>query len=310
MTIPIVLIAGFLGAGKTTLVNGLLREPGGRRIAAIVNDFGTIDVDAALLNGEGDGVLSLKNGCICCSLQGDLLRTLSSLMRRCPAPEAVVIETSGASDPAEIVRSLLDPVIHGQMPLDTVATVIDARHLADRPSLFEDPLWRSQLDAADLCLVTKIDVVDRDHLATVRAELARRKGRNVTFDVVDGAISSDLLFAGGGHTPASASQRQTSVASERFESLSWTSARSLSLGRFQAVIARLAPRLLRAKGFVTFDTRPDEPMIFQLVGTRATVAPTETPMPPGVAASLVIIAELGSLNSEEVTAFLNSTTCS
>lgn len=91
MTIPVLLVAGFLGAGKTTLVNHLLQNPDGRRIAAVVNDFGAIDVDATLLGLSADGVVSLKNGCICCSLQGDLMRTLVTLTRRHPSPDAIVI---------------------------------------------------------------------------------------------------------------------------------------------------------------------------------------------------------------------------
>ncbi len=306
MTIPIVLVAGFLGAGKTTLVNGLLREPGGRRIAAIVNDFGAIDVDAALLGASGDGIVSLRNGCICCSLQGDLLRTLATLLRREPAPDAIVIETSGASDPAEIVRSLLDPVVHAEMPLDTVVTVVDARHLADRPALVDDPLWRSQIDAADLCLLTKTDLVGPGELASVRAGLARRRPASLVFDVVDGDVASDLLFFRGGHAPAPAGRRRSGVASDRFESVSWTSDRPLSLARFQAAIAQLSPRLVRAKGFVTFAERPGERMLFQLVGARATIAPTIVPDAAGVAARLVLIAELGRLDPRAAAATLDA----
>src|ERR1044072_4917663 len=95
MPVPILLVTGFLGAGKTTVVNHLLANAAGRRIAAIVNDFGAINIDAELIAGASDGVVSLANGCICCSLEGDLLRTLSTLLRRDPKPDYIVIETSG-----------------------------------------------------------------------------------------------------------------------------------------------------------------------------------------------------------------------
>lgn len=307
MTIPIVLVAGFLGAGKTTLVNGLLRDPGGRRIAAIVNDFGAIDIDAELLGQAADGIVSLRNGCICCSLGGDLLRTLSTLLRRVPAPDAIVIETSGAADPAEIVRSLLDPAIHAEMPLDTVVTLVDARHLADRPALFDDPLWRSQVAAADLCLLAKTDLVAADELGRVREGLARRKPRHLTFDVTDGAFPPDLLFFGFDHPAAAPDPRRTRVASERFASLSWTSPRPLSLGRFQAAIGRLAPALVRAKGFVTFEDRAEQPMLFQLVGTRATIVSRAAPAETGLAARLVLIGEIGRLDPAAATALLDET---
>src|SRR5580693_3293971 len=109
MSVPVVLVAGFLGAGKTTVVNHLLANAGGMRIAAVVNDFGAINIDAELIAGASDGVVSLANGCICCSLEGDLLRTLASILRRTPRPDAILIETSGVADPADIVRNLLDP---------------------------------------------------------------------------------------------------------------------------------------------------------------------------------------------------------
>ena len=122
MIVPVLLVAGYLGAGKTTLLNHLLANPGGRRIAAVVNDFGAIDIDAGLLGTVSDGVVSLKNGCICCSLQGDLLRTLASVIKRPSPPDAIVIETSGISDPAEIIRNLMDPVVFKVAPLETVVT--------------------------------------------------------------------------------------------------------------------------------------------------------------------------------------------
>ncbi|GJD51961.1 P-loop guanosine triphosphatase YjiA [Methylobacterium crusticola] len=306
MTVPVVLVAGFLGAGKTTLVNALLRDPGGRRIAALVNDFGAIDVDAALLGLSADGVVSLRNGCICCSLQGDLMRTLSGLLRRRPAPDAIVIETSGAADPAEIVRSLLDPVVYAATPLDTVVTVVDARHLADRPDLFDDALWRSQLAAADFCLVAKSDLVDGAERARVRAGLARQKPPRLTFEAVRGALPSPaLLFSGAGHAPAAPRGLRPSAAAERFESMSWTASRPVSLARFQSAIARLAPDLLRAKGFVTFEREPDRPMLFQLVGTRATIVPTGVPAQAGVSARLVLIAEAGRLERRAAAALLD-----
>src|SRR5437763_16314798 len=90
MPVPILLVTGFLGAGKTTVVNHLLANAGGKRIAAVVNDFGAINIDAELITGAADGVVSLSNGCICCSLEGDLLRTLAGLLRRDPRPEVKI----------------------------------------------------------------------------------------------------------------------------------------------------------------------------------------------------------------------------
>ena len=155
--VPIVLVAGFLGAGKTTVVNHILAHAEGRRIAAVVNDFGAINIDAELIGGASDGVVSLTNGCICCSLEGDLLRTLAGILRRNPRPDYIVIETSGVADPAEIVRNLMDPVIWKEAPLETVLCVIDATTPIAK---LDDALLRSQLRAADVVALSKTDLVD------------------------------------------------------------------------------------------------------------------------------------------------------
>src|SRR3984893_10420332 len=147
MSVPILLVAGFLGAGKTTLVNHVLANAGGRRIAAVVNDFGAINIDAELITGAAGGVVSLSNGCICCSLEGDLLRTLAVLLRRDPRPELIVIETSGGGDGTDVVRNLMDPVIWREAPLETVLCVVDA---SSPVAMLDDALLRAQVQAADV----------------------------------------------------------------------------------------------------------------------------------------------------------------
>src|SRR3954468_6949498 len=165
MPVPVVLVAGFLGAGKTTVVNHLLAHAEGRRIAAVVNDFGAINIDAELIAGATDGVVSLSNGCICCTLEGDLLRTLAGLLRRDPRPEFIVIETSGVADPTDIVRNLMDPVIWREAPLETVLCVVDATLPVDR---LDDALLRSQIKAADIVALSKVDLADAASHARLR----------------------------------------------------------------------------------------------------------------------------------------------
>jgi G3E family GTPase len=176
MPVPILLVVGFLGAGKTTVVNHLLAHAEGRRIAAVVNDFGAINIDAELVAGASDGVVSLANGCICCSLEGDLLRTLAAILRRSPRPEAIVIETSGVADPADIVRNLMDPVIWREAPLETVLCVVDATASAETVN---DALFRSQLRAADVVALSKVDLADA---------AARKRIRDVVAAVKPAAI--------------------------------------------------------------------------------------------------------------------------
>ena len=211
MSVPILMITGFLGAGKTTLVNHILVEPQGRRLAVVVNDFGTVDIDAQLLAGLVDGVVSLKNGCVCCSLQVDLLQTLSKLLRREPVPDAIVLETSGVSDPTEIVRALLDPIIWQAAALDAVICVVDARQLADRADLPDDALWQAQVRAADFVALTKTDLVDGAKLAQVRASLQRLKPNRVVHETLFGRVAPELLFSAQLYRPATCGQAQNRV---------------------------------------------------------------------------------------------------
>jgi G3E family GTPase len=297
--VPVLLVCGFLGAGKTTVVNHLLAHAEGRRIAAVVNDFGAINIDAELIAGAADGVVSLSNGCICCSLEGDLLRTLSSLLRREPRPEFIVIETSGVADPSEIVRNLMDPVIWREAPLETILCVVDA---SASPCALEDPLWRSQLRAADVVALSKLDLADADGSGLVRAAVkqAARPGAMVV-EAPRGEVPAALLFAPNpdrDSSPREGDKRRP--AAERFETLSWTSDRLVSLARFQVAIGRLAPRLARAKGILEAVERPGRWTVFQFAGGRATLELGGVAAAGEKRARLVFVAEIGALTVGEI----------
>src|SRR5271167_2114349 len=191
MSVPVVLVAGFLGAGKTTVVNYLLAHAGGRRIAAVVNDFGAINIDAELITDAAGGVVSLSNGCICCSLEGDLLRTLAALLRRDPRPELIVIETSGVADPADIVRNLMDPVIWKEAPLETVLCVVDSTTPVAK---LDDALLRSQLRAADVVALSKTDLVDAAGRERARDAVRAVRPTAVVVDAPHGQVPAALLF--------------------------------------------------------------------------------------------------------------------
>ena len=298
--VPVLLVAGFLGAGKTTVVNRLLARAGGKRIAAVVNDFGAINIDAELVAGAVDGVVSLSNGCICCSLEGDLLRTLAMLLRREPRPEAIVIETSGVADPGDIVRNLMDPVVWREAPLETVLCVVDAT--APAASL-EDPLLRAQLRAADLVALSKTDLAGATD--ALRAAVRAIRPGALVVEAPGGDIPLPLLFPDDpARPPVPRDPGRPRPAAERFESLSWTADRPLSLPRLQAAIGRLAPRLARAKGLFEAAEQPGRPMQFQLAGGRATLA-AAGPRPEGApVARIVFIAEIGVLSRAEIGAVM------
>lgn len=299
MPVPVLLVTGFLGAGKTTVVNHLLAHAEGRRIAAVVNDFGAINIDAELIAGASDGVVSLANGCICCTLEGDLLRTLAALLRRGPQPEFIVIETSGVADPADIVRNLMDPVIWKEAPLETVLCVLDATTSA--ATLKDDALVRAQVRAADVVALSKVDLVDQMHRAQLRDAVRALRPAAVVVDALRGEVPLELVFpldTDRAPTPREVTPRRPTM--ERFETLSWTSEHPLSLPRLQQAIGRLAPKLARAKGLFETVEQPGRLTLFQLAGGRATLAPGGELVPGGPRTRIVFIAETGVLSRAEI----------
>ena len=299
MSVPVVLVAGFLGAGKTTVVNHLLAHAGGKRIAAVVNDFGAINIDAELIVGAADGVVSLSNGCICCSLEGDLLRTLAGLLRRDPRPEVIVIETSGVADPTDIVRNLMDPMIWREAPLETVLCVVDA---TTPVAMLDDALLRSQIRAADVVALSKVDLADAANHARVRDAVRAMRPAVVIVDAPHGEVPAALLFPSDVDRvpPAPREPGRRRPAMDRFETMSWTSEQPVSLARLRQAIDRLAPKLARAKGLFDTVEQPGKSMVFQFAGGRATLAPGGTRAAGIPRTRIVFVAEIGVLSRAEL----------
>ncbi|QPF88370.1 GTP-binding protein [Bradyrhizobium genosp. L] len=302
MQVPILLVAGFLGAGKTTVVNHLLAHAEGKRIAAVVNDFGAINIDAELIAGASDGVVSLSNGCICCTLEGDLIRTLATLLRRDPRPEFIVIETSGVADPSDIVRNLMDPVIWKEAPLETVLCVVDATQPV---AALNDALLRSQLRAADVVALSKVDLADDATRIAMRDAVRAVRPAAVVVDALHGELPTELLFpADPGHMPEPREPGPRRPATDRFETLSWTSEWPVRLPRLQQAIGRLAPKLARAKGLFETVEQPGRLTVFQLAGGRATLAAGGVSTPGVPRTRIVFIAEMGALSRDEIAAIM------
>ena len=291
MSVPILLVTGFLGAGKTSLINRLLAADHGRRIGAIVNDFGSINIDADILSGTAEGVIGLKNGCICCTLQGDLLRTLKLLLNQKPGPDLIVIEASGVADPVGIVQSLMDPVIWFQASLGNIVCVVDG---PDSPNRWDDPLFQAQLRASDLVCLSKTDSMSPEEQTAVRTRLGM-SGRRYTFDFASDLPLAVLISEGPQVNRWRDSVGQVPLRDDRFVHLEWTCEESVEMQSFQDMISRMSPCLLRAKGFLSFCGR-NESMLFQLAGQRATLARANDPRRSGCA--LVLIGERGAFDAD------------
>jgi G3E family GTPase len=168
--IPVTVLTGYLGAGKTTLLNRILSEAHGRRYAVIVNEFGEIGIDGDLVVGADEELFEMSNGCICCSVRGDLIRTLHDLLRGHGRFDAIVIETTGLADPGPVAQTfLVDHVLQERTALDSITTVVDARHVLQR--LEDSREAREQIGLADQIVLNKIDIVSAWEIEEIEARL-------------------------------------------------------------------------------------------------------------------------------------------
>jgi G3E family GTPase len=168
--IPVTVLTGYLGAGKTTLLNRILSEPHGQKFAVIVNEFGEIGIDNDLVVGADEEVFEMNNGCICCTVRGDLVRIIDGLMRRKGKFDGIIVETTGLADPAPVAQTFfVDENVGRKTKLDAVVTVADAKWLRDR--LKDAPEAKNQIAFADVILVNKTDLVSPEELSDVEARI-------------------------------------------------------------------------------------------------------------------------------------------
>ena len=174
--IPVTVLTGYLGAGKTTLLNRILSEDHGRRYAVIVNEFGEIGIDADLVVGADEEVFEMNNGCICCTVRGDLIRVLQGLMKRQASAargfDAIIVETTGLADPGPVAQTFfVDEDVKAKTRLDSVTTVVDAKNILAR--LADSREAREQIAFADQIVLNKTDLATEAELAVIETRLRR-----------------------------------------------------------------------------------------------------------------------------------------
>ncbi|MCR5874083.1 GTP-binding protein [Phenylobacterium sp. J426] len=197
---PVTVLTGYLGAGKTTLLNRILSEDHGKKYAVIVNEFGEVGIDNDLIVGADEEVFEMNNGCVCCTVRGDLIRVLSGLMKRKGKFDAIIVETTGLADPAPVAQTFfVDDDVRARTELDSVTTVVDAKHLPLR--LKDSREAAEQIAFADQIILNKTDLVDEAELAEVEkairtlnplAPIRRAQRSNVPLDAILGRHAFDL----------------------------------------------------------------------------------------------------------------------
>jgi len=297
---PVTVLTGYLGAGKTTLLNRILSEPHGKKFAVIVNEFGEIGIDNDLVVNADEEVFEMNNGCVCCTVRGDLIRIIEGLMRRKGKFDAIIVETTGLADPAPVAQTFfVDEEVGKRTRLDAVVTVADAKWLKDR--LKDAPEAKNQIAFADVILLNKTDLVSKEDLEEVEArirainpyaKLHRTERASIPLNEVLGRnafdldrildIEPDFLHGDDGHQHHDHDHHHHDheqhhdhghhhhglkhYHDEEMQSISLRTEQPLDPEKFfpwiQNLVATDGPAILRSKGILAFNEDPDR-FVFQ-----------------------------------------------
>jgi G3E family GTPase len=191
-TIPVTILTGFLGSGKTTLLNHLLAYEHGLRVGVIVNEFGAISIDDKLIASRSENLIELANGCVCCSMQGDLLRALRQVVDSDNAVEYILVETTGLADPLPIARMLVGDELGSQFRLDGIVTIVDAANFDENLEYAEVAF--NQLVTGDIILINKIDLVDKEVPKLIENGIRKISKSAEILECIEGNVDPKILL--------------------------------------------------------------------------------------------------------------------
>jgi G3E family GTPase len=312
---PVTILTGFLGAGKTTLLNHILNGNHGLRVAVLVNDFGAVNIDARLVVGVEGETVSLSNGCICCTIRGDLLNCVDNLLKRPDTPEYILIEASGVSDPAQIALTFTKSHLRDVVRIDSILTVVDAEQFESLTGQ-ERTLANDQLQVADIVILNKIDLVSDDERERLKRRIHRWVPQARILETTHANVPLELLLGVGEYDPerflnANGQDIHVHPAGDDshdhehnhslvFSTWHWSSAEPVALQSLYRALEEIPLSIFRVKGMVYAREVPDKRCVLQVVGKRMTLSqgqPWGDEMPQNL---LVMIGAHGSIDAAEL----------
>ena len=286
--VPLTILTGFLGAGKTTLLNRILNGNHGLKIAVMVNDFGAVNIDSQLVvDVDADDTVNLSNGCICCTIRGDLLEATQSLVNRSDPPEYIIIETSGVSDPLEVALTFR---YMPQVELDSILTVVDASEILDIAPEHK-VLAMNQIGMADIIIVNKVDLITPEELENVRTYARKIMPEARLLETTQAQVPLELILNAGNfdakrfmsREPGDVHVHSTDHAHDHdhdhehtdhtlvFSTWSWRSDEPVSMKALQTTMEKLPHSIYRAKGIFFLVDSPESQAILHVVGKRVSL---------------------------------------
>ncbi|MGH8675529.1 MAG: CobW family GTP-binding protein, partial [Burkholderiales bacterium] len=276
----------FLGAGKTTLLNRILNGDHGLRVAVLVNDFGSINIDADLVVGVQSDVISLANGCICCSIRGDLIEAVTRVLERPEGPEYVLLEASGVAEPSGIAVTFTDARFRDRIRLDSITCVMDAEQVFAAPEQMRLKLW--QIGCSDMLILNKVDLVGRNQIDKIKAWLEEHFHRYRLIEATRCDVPLEILLSCGRFDAAQLDlephdhderacrdpncQHQPNDHPHAFSTWSYETEQPLSLEALRESASRLPANVYRCKGVVRSAEAPLRRAVLQVVGKRVDIS--------------------------------------